>query len=152
MAKLRLKLLGIIVILVALCSTPALASDISTALYEATIRITNNSTALVSNAYTVFTLSTESLVNNSFIRSDVTDTAIRSNTAADVNYGPAADNNTLWAVHVPSILGKGIYDYKFFIGGGSDMGALLRYAPGPNGMTVPDDDTLELSYTLTITK
>lgn len=140
-------------ILITLIAIPGIviASDISDAEYDGTVRITNNSTT-ASPVFVPFSLNPSSLISSNYTLATLLDTSIQSNAGADVAYMPANPTSSNWCVYVPSILNSGVLDYKLYLGGGSDMNSKIRYFPGSTGMTTLDSATLELGDNFTITQ
>lgn len=137
-------ILGVILTSVVLLTlgTAVLASDVDDALYQGNIEITNDGST-ATNVAVPFTLSTQSLVDDDYIATNCSNTAIVAG-ASDTAYMPAPGSTTDWVVFVSSITDNSTLMDKLYTGGG-DMSAKLRYFPGTGGMTTTDNNsTLEL--------
>lgn len=148
MKRLILVLL-ILTTVVVLPATVVLASDISGAIYRATITVSNNSTSTVTNIATVFTANTSAWQDADYINGSCNNTAIVSAAGADVPYMPGISDNP-WVVWVPSIGGNTYQNDSLYMGGASSMNSTLYYFPGYTGMTTVDNATLELGDNFTI--
>lgn len=118
----------------------ASASDISNALWSATLRVTNSGEE-TSNVATVFSANTAAMIENGFLNSDADDVVIRYG-ADDVPFMPGYDDNP-WPVFVESENGEeSNFDYDFY--SGNATGGKIRYFPSASGMSVSDNANLEL--------
>ena len=135
-------LLFVLVLSALLPINVALASNTTLAEYIGTIRITNNGTT-ATNVFTVFNLTTQDLIDGDFVFQNVTNSSMLTNGGADTGYMPAPGATNAWAVYVPSIIAKGVLDYKLHLGGAQDMDGALAYFPAIAGMTTLDSGTLE---------
>jgi len=135
----------ILTIMLLTMATPVLGSDISAAVNQGRITVTNNSTA-ETNVATVFTANTTAWIANSLMNSSANNTAIRTSSGADVAYMPGygPDGNP-WALFVASIGADTQLIDLLFTGGSTDMASKLRYFPGSGGMTIDDDASMEPS-------
>lgn len=122
-------------------------SDISDAGYLGEIEISNNSTV----AYDVsanFTANTTSLIATGMLNATASDAAMRDANGNDVLFMPGYDGNP-WITFIDEIGADATithYLYTCNVTGGE-----YRYFPGPGGMTVSDDATLELGDNFTVT-
>lgn len=132
-----------------LLSTSVLASDVSGARYSGTVRVSDNSTA-ATNVSTVFTLSSQELINLFNILSTFENTAIQSSTGGDIIYQPSANSTYPWVIFVPAISASSSIDDKIYAGG-SDMSGKIRYCGGATGMKVDDDPSLEFGNNFALT-
>jgi len=122
--------------------TRVIASDISGALYNGTIRVTNSSYT-ASDVSTPFTLNTQALIDGYYMESDGSNSAIRSPSGADVPYMPAVDTGDDWIVFIDQITQNSSLNYYLYTGG-DDMEGTIRYFPDTDGMTTSDSAGLEL--------
>lgn len=120
-----------------------LASDVSGALYQGNIDITNAGSA-GTNVAVNFSLSTQSLIDDDYIVTNCSNTAIVAGTS-DTAYMPAPGSTSNWIVFVPSIGDNSTLLDKLYTGGG-DMSGKLRYFPGTEGMATADNTSLELGF------
>jgi hypothetical protein len=135
------------------CSVNAAASsNISQARYVATIRITNNGTTAAYNASIPLTLNTSYLVNNGYMDSNLSNTAMRDNFGNDTYYNPAVVANHTWIIFVPVIPADSSIDYALYMGGGLDMAGNLSWMPGVNGGTTPNSGLPVLGNNFSITQ
>ena len=150
MFRKRIVLVTMVVILclVLIAGGIAIASDITTATYVGTIRVTNNSTA-TANVSTVMALSSADLISQVWVDSDFTRVAIRSAAGADVPFMPSINSTIPWSLWVPSIGDTATIDYLFYTGP-SDLVSTKYYFPASAGMTVADAPSLELSDNFTL--
>lgn len=140
--------LGAFTVLMAPFAT-AIASDVSDALYSATIRISNNGTA-ATNVFTTCNISTQNLIDGGYINQSCNNTALRTNAGADTAYmmGVTSDNRT--CIYIPSIGQNQNLDYTLYMGGTTNMSGDLRYFPAAGGMTAADNTSLELGDNFTV--
>jgi hypothetical protein len=134
----RLTLALIIMLLAAL---PAMASTLTDATYNGTLRVTNSSDA-ASSVAAAFPLNAQNLIDAGYVASDFSNIAITYG-GADMPFMPGYGENP-WLTYVPSIAQNGILDYKLYSGGSTPMGGKMAYFPGEAGMTVNDAEALEL--------
>jgi len=120
---------------------PAIASDITNALYYGKIRATNSGTA-AQNVAAVFSVNTSAWINAGILNSTASNVAIRNNTGVDTAFMPVYGSGN-WSMWLDSVPATGSIDSTLYT---NVTGGKIRYFPGPTGMTVPDDATLELSY------
>ncbi len=125
------------------------ASDISSATYFGTIVISNNSTA-ETEVIATMDLSSQGLIDNGWVDTAFTRTAMRNGAGADVPFMPSINATIPWCMWVPAIGADTNINYILYFGS-DNMVATKYYFPGPGGMVVVDDTTLELSDNFTQT-
>lgn len=145
----KTRIIAIVILCMMIAGTSVYASDISGAVYQAVVRITNNSTAST-NVAVNFTLDSQYLIDYDFVSSNFSNTAIRGSAGTDVAYMPGSNSTNPWIVYVSSIGEDSQIDDTIYLGGG-DMNAKLSYFPGSGGMSTSDAASLELSDNFTIT-
>ena len=126
----------------------ALASDITDAAHSGVIQVSNNGTA-TTNVATTMTLASQPLIDMGLVEDDFSNVAVRSNSGADVPFMPSVNSTYPWCLWVPSISGESNLNYTFYTGNAS-LDSDKYYFPGPAGMSVADDPTLELGDNFTI--
>lgn len=129
--------------------TPVFSSNTTDATYSGIIRVTNNGTT-TNNVFTTANINTQVLIDGGYVSANVQDSAIIDNFGDDAYYMPAPNSTALWSVFVPTINLNGNLDYTLYTGGDGDMDGLIRYFPGPGGMTRSDNSTLELADNFTL--
>jgi len=130
-----------IALILFLAATPALASVITNALFQGTVRVTENGSGDASAVSVNFTLSSSGLVDSNFANASLTDVAIQLN-GADTAFMPSANSSYPWVMWVPSISSGQNIEYDLFTG--NVTGGKIRYFPVDGGMTTPDHASLEL--------
>jgi hypothetical protein len=134
------RLLILILILTTLMSGIAFASDISNAQYSTTVQISNNGTALT-NAVSVFNLSTADMISGNLLNGGATDSAMVTGTGgSDIAFMPGWGTDP-WCTFVSSI-GASSSAYQYLYSKGA-TGGKLAYFPGTTGMSVTDSASLE---------
>jgi len=129
-----------IVVVILLSGVAVYASDITEADYKSSIEVTNNSTALTNEA-TVFTLSTQAMIDANMLSANASDCAIQYD-GSDVAFMPGVGSNP-WVTWVDSLGADSIlYEYLYSKGA---TGGKIRYFPGPTGMETADNASLEYS-------
>jgi len=129
-------------LLVILASIALLASDISGAVCQVNIQVTNSSYT-ATNVALPFTFNTQSLVNGGYVTSNLANTALRTTTGTDVVYMPARSGTDKWIMFIPQIGQNSSQNYILYTGGPA-MNGLIRYFPDTGGMTTPYAANLEL--------
>lgn len=124
----------------------ALASDISDALYYATIAIFNTGTA-TSPIAANFTLNTQVLINADFLNSSANNCAIRSTTGADTYFMPSVGSSYPWITWVSSMSANNSIRQLLYT---NASGGAIRYFPSEGGMTTADSASLEFGDNFTI--
>lgn len=127
----------------------AIASDISDALYSATVRISNNGTT-ATNVFTTCNISTQELIDGGYINDSCNNTALLTNAGADTAYMPAVTTDNKCCIYVSSIGQDQSLDYRLYLSGSTNMSGKLRYFPSDEGMTTTDNASLEPGDTFTI--
>lgn len=133
--------LTLVLIIMLLAAFPAMASTLTDATYNGTLRVTNSSDA-ASSVAAAFPLNAQNLIDAGYMASDFSNIAITYG-GADMAFMPGHGENP-WMVYVPSIAQNGILDYKLYTGGSTPMGGKLAYFPGDAGLTINDAAALEL--------
>lgn len=118
----------------------ALASDVTGALYVATIRVTNNGT-LANYVATNLTLSSPNLIAGGYMNSSANNTAMLDPAENDAPFMPGYDTNP-WCFMVETIGADSYINYELYTA--ESTGGDIVYFPGTNGMSVNDDVSLEL--------
>ncbi len=127
----------------------AIASDTFDALYTGVIRVSNNSTANTSVSVP-FTASSADYITGGFMNSSANNTAIQQSTGVDVTYMPGYGDSNPWVIFVPSIGANAILNDTLYMGGPTAMDSRIRYFPANAGMSVTDNETLELGDNFTV--
>ena len=149
------KLVSIIISLVILiAATPVgivLASDISDAIYYATIRATNSST-LAEDVSANVSINTSDWIASGIINSTANNVAIRNSTGADTAFQLGVNSTYPAVVWFDSVPAYGNIDYTLYT---NATGGKIRYFPGDAGMSVPDDsfggvDELGDNFTISV--
>ena len=117
------------------------ASDVSEALYTATVRATNTSYT-AQRVAVPFDLSTEALIAGYYLNSDLTNVTIQDSLGNDVPVMPAPPGSDEWVMFIQQIQQNSSTNYKFYSGGPA-MSPDIYYFPGNAGMTTPDDPSME---------
>lgn len=124
----------------------ALASDISGALFFATIRISNNST-LTNYVQTTCNLSSPNLMAGSYMNTDANNIALLDASDNDVPFMPGYDTNP-WCFMVETIGEDSYINYELYTA--ESTGGSIAYFPASGGMTVSDNATIELGNTFEV--
>lgn len=114
--------------------------------YLATVRVTNNSTAATVVSVPITGANSSVLIDQGFVAANLTDVAIQSGAGADVAFMPGYSPYP-WCIFVASITSDSIVDYNWY---NNSTGGKIRYFPASAGMTVVDDDDLEISSNGTV--
>jgi hypothetical protein len=120
---------------------PALAADVSAALYKTTLTVSNNSTSDKTAVSGVFTLSTADMITLDMLSANASDAAILYS-GASLPFMPSINATYPWCVWVPvsdKTSSLNYYLYTKFASGGD-----IVYFPGDDGMSVADAAGLEL--------
>jgi hypothetical protein len=128
------------------------AVNVTNATYLLIIRITNNGTVNAYNVSVPVTLNTSNFVNNDYIWSNLTNSAMKTNTGTNGYYNPAVLTNTTWMMFVPAVPANSVIDYALYIGGNTPMSGNTSYFAGTAGMTTADNASLELGNNFSITQ
>lgn len=129
----------VIIILLFISSLPCFASDTTLAKWTGIISISNNSTAS-QNVTANFTFNTESAIAQGMLNASANDCAVLYG-GSDVAFMPGYSSNP-WIVYISSIGSQSQLGYNFYC---KDVtGGKIRYFPGSTGMTVVDDNSLEM--------
>jgi len=140
MKKIRILLVGFLLITTALIGTVALASDITGAIYKLGITISNNST-LANNVAVTANISSSGLIAGHFMNSSGNNTVMLDAGDADAVFMPGHNVNP-WCMWVPIIGADSYLNYDLYTA--ESTGGDIAYFPGAGGMSVSDDATLEL--------
>ena len=125
---------------VLLLASPAMASVVSSALYNGKIRVTNSSNSTVTATAVNLTLNSGDFIDNCYCNSTMTDIAIQIN-GADTAFMPGYDDAE-WYVYVSSIDAIQNVDYDLY--SSNATGGDIVYIPGSSGMIVSDAPNMEL--------
>lgn len=138
------KAVAILVLAVLLLSpTLALASDISGAKFSGVVTVTENSSA-ETNIATVMTVNTTALQAQGFINATANNTAIQSSSGADIAFMPGyTPGGNPWCLFVPSIGANSQVNDILYTKGVT--GGKIAWFPDAAGGTILDDATIEPS-------
>jgi len=125
----------------------ALASDITNAAYSGVVEVSNNGTA-ASEVSVNCSIDTQSLIDDWGVDDNLTYTAVRNATGADMPYMPGVGSNP-WCFWVPSINAESYLNYVLYLGT-SNLSATRYYFPGSTGMNTSDNVDLEPGDNFTI--
>ncbi|OGN90754.1 MAG: hypothetical protein A2Z70_01360 [Chloroflexi bacterium RBG_13_48_17] len=142
--------LGIILVLASLMFgsvTPALASDISGAVYYGKIRASNSSNVSAAVVAAVWSGNTSAWIAAGLLNATATNAAIRNSTGSDTEFMPGYGSNP-WCVWYDSVPAYSNVDATLYI---PATGGALRYFPGDAGATAANSTSLNLSTNWTIT-
>lgn len=120
---------------------PAYAAIISGATFMADV-VTINSGTTTTNVATVVPINTQALIDGKYATSDLKNTALQTLEETDAPYMPGVGANP-WVFFIPTISASEQRCYSFYTGGPA-MQSELVYFPDTGGMTVADDDSIEL--------
>lgn len=135
------RLFLILLVVMMIPSTVVMASDVSGALYSATVRATNTSYT-AQRVAVPFTLSTEALIDGHYINSSVNNLAIQDSAGNDMVFMPAPPGSDDFVMYIPQISQNSSVNYRFYTGG-SDMSPSISYFPASTGMTTTDASSME---------
>lgn len=146
MLKYKAYILTVSMLLLLVPSAIALASDISNAIWLATVRVTNNSTFEDKiGIVTLFTANASALEDSGYLDTNASGVAIRSS-GEDVAFAPVY-NSVDWLVFVESINKGANLDYEMY--SSTATGGKYAYFPGDEGMTTSDAASIEFSDNFT---
>ena len=145
MRKAKILLAGLLAIALLGSTTVLYASDISGAIWQGILVVSNTTNTTETNISVNMSLSSSALVNGGFTNSTLTDVGIQIN-GTDTAFMPGWSTNS-WIVFAP-VSPVGNINYEFYSGNVS--GGKLRYFPDDNGMSVADHSSLELGNNFTI--
>lgn len=141
--QINIKIVSLILIaLIALAPSIALASDISSALYYGTVQVVNTGTDATYVA-TNSSLTTPLLTAGGFVDSNADYTAVRNTSGADIPYMPGYSTNP-WCFWIDAINADEYLNLILYTSD-TDMSATQYYFPANNGMTTSDNASLEPS-------
>ncbi len=143
----RLSLIFLSFIVVLLVPSMVLASDISLAKYYGIITTYNEGAAITTGVVGTFNLNTHSLIDAGYINSEANNTVICNTSGSDVPFMPSVNSSYPWAFWIPGIAEDDSISYLFYT---NATGGDICYFPDVSGMTVADNNSLELSDTFTI--
>lgn len=133
------RLLIYLAILAALIPASIWASDITAAKWHGTVRVTNNGTA-TANVSVPLALDTASFITNGYSNATASDVAFLIS-GTDTAFMPGYGGNP-WMFFTGSLGASQSTDYDLYSRGVT--GGTVAYFPGTAGMTVTDNDSLEL--------
>lgn len=126
------------VVLVLFPSVVIHASDISAAIYQATIRVTNNSTAATVVSVPVDGANTSVLITDGYLNADADNCTVTSAAGADIRFMPGYNTGS-WFLFTDSIAANTIMDCSWY---NNSTGGEIRVF-GSIGVT--DDASMEIS-------
>lgn len=135
------RILLILLVLVMIPSTVILASDVSEALYSATVRATNSSYT-AQRVAVPFTLSTDALIDGHYVNSSVNNLAIQDSAGNDMVFMPAPPGSDDFVMYIPQISQNSSVNYQFYTSG-DDMSPSIAYFPASTGMTTTDSASMK---------
>lgn len=132
-------ILSLLVIALIPCSI-VLAANTDNALWIGTVRVTNNSTSDKTNESAVISsmMTTEYMIANGYIDSDVGDAVVQLN-GTDVPFMPGYGTNP-WVVFIDEISAKNSVDYTLY--SSNVTGSIKYYFPG-SGIAVTDNASIK---------
>jgi len=134
-------ILAFLVLALPIASYAVFASDVTDADFYGIITISNNSTATTAVSTNISGLNTPSLIADGYLNSSASDCAIRDRSGIDIAFMPGYSTNP-WIMFVNSI-GASTSDTAMLYCKDTTDGKIC-YFPGAGGMTIDDDDTMEL--------
>ena len=139
-------LIGLVTLLSAI---PLLASVVSSAEYQTTVTITNNSSTAISNGIVPFNLSTSEMIDAGMLSANASDCAMKDTAGNDVAFMPSVNSTVPWLTFVPYIGANS--QLKQYLYSKGATGGKLCYFPCTAGMTVTDNNSnLEIGDNFTI--
>lgn len=123
------------------------ASDISNAVFNATVQVSNNSTATTNVCVPVAGCNVTALVDGNYIAATADDWTIRSQSGADTYFMPGYGNNPT-IVFTDNISKDSQLNYLAYFK--NVTGGKTAYFPGSTGMNVGDPANLEISNNGTV--
>ncbi len=133
-----LNILLVILLLVMIPGTIALASDVTGALYKMGITVSNNGT-LANYVSTVGNISSLNLIAGSYANANIDNVAVQDAGSNDVPFMPGYLTN-LWSFFVETIGADTYVNYNLYTA--DSTGGTIVYFPGATGMRVDDADSL----------
>lgn len=128
-------LLSVLIVLSLLfMGASAFASDISDALYQGELRITNSGNVTATGVCTTANISSQGLIDTLVANSELTDVAVQYN-GEDIKFMPGIGTNS-WVFLVPTIEATTNFSYDLYTGGAS--GGTIAYFPGNSGLNCGD--------------
>lgn len=126
----------------------AMASNITNAEFYGIITISNNGTA-ATDVITTANISTDSMIDASYLASDISDAAVRNTSGDDVPFMPVYGSD-YWMLYVPSIAENTYLSNLLYCR--NVTGGELVYYPDDTGMETDDAASLEMAANFTVSQ
>jgi len=136
-----------LVILIILMPVTVFASDVSGAIWEGKIKITNNGDSTAENAIATANISSQALIDNRYASANLSDVAVKYG-ETDIPFMPSTNSTNPWAFFVDSISAGLNFNYTLY--SGNVTGGDINYFPGEAGASANDSASLELIDNFTI--